>query len=171
MKRIRSLAPANTLVLIAMVAFATIPARGSPKDSTLDAQIEHGLSGCAGVPPDKTAFGFVPPGFDYRVTAAGAVDVHPVSGAHRTFAGYWEKSFRRSAVSGAELSELKRELRVAGSIAVAWLLASESQIDEFLKEYKPGKPVTYEVALLGCTGSAGSFDAIMALKEFEVEGD
>jgi hypothetical protein len=40
-----------------------------------------------------------------------------------------------------------------------------------LKEYKPGKPISYEVALLGCTGGSGSFDAVMALKEFEGETD
>ncbi len=166
----RSLVPACALTLTAMAAF-TFPASAAPKESTLDAQIEHGLSGCESASSDSTTFGFIPPGFDYRFTATGAADAHPVKEAHLKFAGYWEKSFRKPAVSGADVSELKRELRVAGSKATAWLLAAESQIDEFLREYKSGKPVSYEVALLGCTGSAGSFDAIMALKDFEVETD
>lgn len=168
MKRGRSLVTVCALILTAMGAFI-FPASGSPEDSTLDGQIEHAVSGCESNSSDKATFGFVPPGFDYRFTATGAVDVHPVLESHLKFAGYWEKSFRRSAVSGSEVSELKRELRVAGSKGTAWLLAADSKVDRFLKEYVPGRPVNYEVALLGCTGSSGSFDAIMALKEFEVE--
>lgn len=170
MKRARSLAAASALALIAMAAF-TFPASGSPEDSTLDAQIGHGSAGCASVPADKKAFGLIPPGFDYRFTVTGAADAHLVNDMHLKLANGWEKSFRKQAVPGADLSEVKRELRVAGSKAAAWMLASESQVDEFLKEYKPGKPATYEVALLGCTGSSGSVDAIMSLKEFEVEAD
>ncbi|NOT40111.1 MAG: hypothetical protein HOP13_06440 [Alphaproteobacteria bacterium] len=171
MKRGQLLARACALTLTGMVV-SIVPANGSPKDSTLDAQIEHGVSGCESAPSDKTTFGFIPPGFDYRFTSTtGAVDARPVPETHLRFAGYWEKSFRRSVISGAEINELKRALRLVGSKASAWLLASESRIDEFLKEYKRGKPVNYEVALLGCLGSAGSVDAIMALKEFEIEGE
>jgi|GEM_PF-5999327 hypothetical protein len=170
MRRTRSLAPACALTLTAMAALI-FPASAAPQDSTLDAQIEHGISGCESASPGKAVFGFIPPGFDYRFTAASAADAQPMLEAHRKFAGYWEKTFRRSVVSGTEVGELKRELRLTGSKATAWLLASESQIDEFLSAYKPGKPVNYEIALLGCTGSAGSFDAIMALKEFEVGTD
>lgn len=170
MRRARSLAPVCALIFTAMAAF-TFPASGAPKDSTLDAQIEHGVSGCKSVPSDKGAFGFIPPGFDYRFTVTSAADAHPVQEAHLKFAGYWEKSFREPPVSGADVSELKREIRLTGSKAPAWLLATESQIDEFSSAYKPGSSVTYEVALLGCTGGSGSFDAIMALREFEVETD
>jgi hypothetical protein len=170
MRRARSLAPACALALTAMAAFI-VQANATPKDSTLDAQIDHGVSGCEGASPGKTAFGFIPPGFDYRFTVTSAADAHPMMEAHRKFAGYWEKTFRRPVVSWTEVGDLKRELRLTGSRAAAWLLGSESQIDEFLSACKPGIPVTYEVALLGCTGSAGSFDAIMALKEFEVETD
>lgn len=158
------------LTLIAMVAFI-VPTSASPQNSTLDAQIEHGGSGCEGSSPEKTVFGLIPPGFDYRFTVTNAPDVRPVPETHLKLVAGWERSFRRSAVSGANIGELKRELRLVGSKASAWLLAEESDIDELLQEVKPGKPVTYEVALLGCTGSAGSFDVIMALKEFEVEAD
>lgn len=88
-----------------------------------------------------------------------------------TLATGWERSFRRSILSRADASELKCELRLQGSNAEAWLLASESQIDSLLAEFEPGKPVVYEVALIGCAGSAGAFDAVMALREFEVEAD
>jgi hypothetical protein len=170
MTRTQSLTPAYALALSAMAASA-FPASAAPQNSTLDAQIEHAVSGCESVTPGKTAFGFVPPGFDYRFTVTSPADAHPLTEAHRKFVGYWEKSFRKPVVPGTDVSELKRELRLTGSKAAAWLVAEESEIDDFLKEYKPGKTVTYEVALLGCTGSAGAFDAIMALKEFEVETD
>lgn len=158
------------LMLAVMATFAS-PASGGPQDTTLDAQIEHGAAGCADAPADKKAFGLIPPGFDYRFTATGTADAHPVNDMHLKLASGWEMSFRKRAVPGANVSEVKRELRVAGSKASAWLLAAESQIEEFLSVYKSGKAVTYEVALLGCTGNAGAVDAIMALKEFEVETD
>ena len=170
MPQTRSLIPACTLAFAAMMAFSS-SANGSPQVSTLDAQIEHALSGCADTPPERTVFGIIPPGFDYRFTATSTADAHPVRETHLTFAGGWERSVRKSVVRGTEVSELKRELRLAGSKAPAWLLAAESQIDGFLKKYTPGKPVTYEVALLGCTGTAGSYDAIMTLKDFEVGPD
>ena len=161
---------AFALTLAAMVAFIA-PAVASPQDSTLDAQIEHGGSVCEGSSPQKTVFGLIPPGFDYRFTVTSASEARVVPETHLKLVAGWERSFRRSAVSGAEIGELKRELRLVGSTASAWLLAAESEIDELLQKVKPGKPITYEVALLGCTGSAGSFDVIMALKEFEVEAD
>jgi hypothetical protein len=151
--------------------FFAVPASGSPQDTTLDAQIEHGRSLCAGSSPEKEVFGLVPPGFDYRFSATGAPDARPVAEVHMKLAAGWERSFRRSVVSRTELSELKREFRLTGSNGAAWLLASESQIDALLSGYKPGRPVVYEVALIGCAGSAGSFDTVMALKEFEVEAD
>jgi hypothetical protein len=40
-----------------------------------------------------------------------------------------------------------------------------------MRAYKPGKAINYEVALLGCTASSGSYDAIMSLKEFAIEPD
>jgi len=170
MPHAQSLVPACALAIAAMMAFSS-SASGSPQDSTLDAQIEHALSGCADTPPEKTVFGIIPPGFDYRFTVTSSADAHPVLETHLTLAGGWEKSFRKPAVRRAAVGDLKRELRLTGSKAPAWLLAAESQIDDFLKQHKPGKPVTYEVALLGCTGTAGSYDAVMALKDFEVGPD
>lgn len=170
MRRTRSPVPVCALALTATMAF-TPAATGAPKDSTLDAQIEHGVSGCEDTAPDKTVFGFIPPGFDYSFIVTSPADARPVPEAHAKFAGYWEKSFRKSPVLGAEVGELKRELRLVGSKASAWLLASESDIDEILNAQKPGKPTVYEVALLGCTGTAGAYDVLMALREFEVEAD
>jgi hypothetical protein len=80
MRRARSPASACALTLTAIAAFIC-PAGAAPQDSTLDAQIEHGVSGCASAGPDKTAFGFVPPGFDYRFTVTGAADAHPHDGS------------------------------------------------------------------------------------------
>ena len=168
MNRAQSSPSAFVLTLIVLVAFIS-SAGASPQDSTLDAQIEHGGSGCEGSQPHQTVFGLIPPGFDYRFTVTNAPEVRLVPETHMKLVAGWERSFRRSAVSGANIGKLKRELRLVGSKSSAWLLAAESEIDELLQEVKPGKPIIYEVALLGCTGSAGSLDVIMALREFEAD--